>query len=163
MKLVFIRHARAEPRRLLQRDRTRALTDDGRRRQRKAAKGLKAVLPEITLLVSSPLLRARQTTEILAAGYPEAARETRADLAPGGVSRGFMEWLRRQSPEAVIAVVGHEPDLGRLAGWLLTGRQASFIAFKKGAAALIEFEAAPRAGGGTLCWLLTAGQLADLG
>jgi phosphohistidine phosphatase len=163
MKIVLIRHARAAPRRLLQRDRTRALTADGRRRQRKAVKGLKVVLPEITQLVSSPLLRARETMDILAAEYPDATRETLVDLAPGGALRGFMEWSRQQSPQATVAVVGHEPDIGRLAGWLLTGRQAGFIAFKKGAAALIEFDAAPRAGGGTLRWLLTAGQLADLG
>jgi phosphohistidine phosphatase len=162
MKVVLIRHARAEPRRLLQRDRSRALTADGRRRQRQASQGLKRVVPKINCLASSPLLRARQTSEILAAEYPGATRATLAELAPGGAPRMFVEWTRRQSPQAVLAVVGHEPDLGRLAGWLLTGRQASFLAFKKGAAALIEFDAAPRAGGGTLRWLLTAGQLADL-
>ena len=162
MKVVLIRHARAEPRRLLQRDRARALTEDGRRRQRKAAKGLKAVLPDITQLASSPLLRARQTAEIIAAEYPEASRHTLPALAPGGAPRDSLTWLREQAPDAVVALVGHEPDLGRLAGWLLTGRHAGFLSFKKGAAALIEFDATPRAGGGVLQWLLTAALLADL-
>lgn len=162
MKVALIRHARAEPRRLLQRDRTRALTDDGRRRQRQATKGLKVVLPEITHLASSPWLRARQTAEIIAAEYPEAARYALSALAPGGIPRDTLAWLRGQAFDAVVALVGHEPDLGRLAGWLLTGRSAGFLPFKKSAAALIEFDAAPRAGSGILHWLLTAGQLADL-
>jgi phosphohistidine phosphatase len=59
-----------------------------------------------------------------------------------------------------VALVGHEPDLGRLMSWLLSGRQNSFVQFKKGAAALLEFSRVPRAGNGTLVWLLSATQLA---
>ena len=72
-------------------------------------------------------------------------------------------WLRAQPADATLALVGHEPDLGQLAGWLLSGRKTGFVQFKKGAAALIEFSGAPAAGKGTLAWLLTAAQLGEIG
>jgi phosphohistidine phosphatase len=107
-------------------------------------------------------VRARETADIVAASYRSAARVVLPALAPGAAPRTLLQWLRRQPDDASVALVGHEPDLGRLAGWLLTGRAAGFVNFKKGAAMLIGFDGAPRAGGGTLGWLLTAAQLAGL-
>jgi phosphohistidine phosphatase len=162
MKVLLIRHARAEERRLLQRDRTRALTVDGRRRMRRAVRGLKSVEPRLTGLATSPLVRARETAALVGAGYPAAEIEVLPALAPGGARRAALTWLQARPADACLALVGHEPDLGRLAGWLLTGQPREFVRFKKGAVALIEFAATPRAGHGTLAWLLTAGQLAEL-
>jgi phosphohistidine phosphatase len=61
-----------------------------------------------------------------------------------------------------IALVGHEPDLSQFACLLLAGKSASFVTFKKGACALIEFTAKPIPGRGTLAWLLQPGQLRKL-
>jgi len=162
MQLVLIRHARAEERTLFKRDRTRALTEDGRRRMRKAARGLHAFLPGLTQIATSPLLRARQTAEIVAALYAGIDTVSVPVLSPGAAPRTVLAWLRTQPQDALLALVGHEPDLGRLASWLLAGRPAGFVQFKKGAAALIEFADVPAAGKGTLAWLLTAAQLAEL-
>jgi phosphohistidine phosphatase len=162
MQLVLIRHARAEERTLLKRDHTRALTQDGRRRMRKAARGLHALLPGLTQIATSPLVRARQTAEIVAAVYDGIDIVNLPALSPGTAPRAVLAWLGTQPNEAVLALVGHEPDLGQLASWLLVGRPAGFVQFKKGAAALIEFADAPAAGKGTLAWLLTAAQLAEL-
>jgi phosphohistidine phosphatase len=169
MQLVLIRHARAEDRALFKRDRTRALTVDGRRRMRKAARGLHKLIPGISQIATSPLVRARQTAEIVATvcHCPEVV--PLPALAPGGTGRAVLAWLRAQPADAMLALVGHEPDLGQLAGWLLCGARSSstkrtgFVQFKKGAAALIEFTAAPAAGKGKLAWLLTAAQLAEIG
>lgn len=163
MKLILIRHARAEERAIFRRDRTRALTEDGRRRMRKAARGLYALLPGISQIATSPFLRARQTAEIVAAAYHGLEIAPLPALVPGEAARTLLVWLRAQPEDAVLALVGHEPDLGRLAGWLLCGKHSGFVKFKKGAAALIEFAGAPAAGRGTLAWLLSAAQLADLG
>lgn len=163
MQLVLIRHARAEERALLKRDRTRALTVDGRRRMRKAARGLHALLPGLSQIATSPLLRAHQTAEIVAAVYASVDVVTLPALSPGVAPRTVLAWLRAQPKDALLALVGHEPDLGQLAGWLLSGRSSGFVQFKKGAAALIEFAGAPAAGKGTLAWQLTAAQLAVLG
>lgn len=163
MKLILIRHARAEERAIFRRDRTRALTEDGRRRMRKAARGLYALLPGISQIATSPFLRARQTAEIVAVAYHGLEIAPLPALVPGEAARTLLVWLRAQPEDAVLALVGHEPDLGRLAGWLLCGKPSGFMKFKKGAAALIEFAGAPAAGKGMLAWLLSAAQLADLG
>lgn len=162
MQVLLIRHARAEERRLLQRDASRALTADGRRRFRRAARGLRAELPELGRIATSPLQRARDTAELLAGEYRHAELERLPLLAPGKSPAKLLAWLAAQPPEACIALVGHEPDLGRLAGLLLTGKARGFMRFKKGAAALIEFPRAVRAGGGILHWQLAASQLAAL-
>ena len=162
MQLVLIRHAHAEERALFKRDRTRALTEDGRRRMRKAARGLHALLPALTQVVTSPLIRARQTAEIIAAVFGDIEVVTLPALSPGAAPRAVLAWLRAQPADATLALVGHEPDLGQLAGWLLSAKPSGFVQFKKGAAALIEFIDAPVAGKGTLAWLLTAAQLAEL-
>jgi phosphohistidine phosphatase len=159
MKLILIRHARAEERALFRRDRTRALTEDGRRRMRKAARGLCALLSGVSQIATSPLLRARQTAEIIASVCDGLKVAPLPELAPGVPARDLLAWLHTQPEDAVLALVGHEPDLGQLAGLLLCGRSIGFIKFKKGAAALIEFADAPAAGKGTLTWLLTATQL----
>lgn len=163
MQLVLIRHARAEERALFKRDRTRALTADGRRRMRKAARGLHELVPGMTRIATSPLRRARQTAEIVAKVCNSSETMPLAALAPGGTVRAVLAWLRAQPADATLALVGHEPDLGLLAGWLLSGKQTGFVQFKKGAAALIAFAGAPAAGKGTLAWLLTAAQLSEIG
>jgi phosphohistidine phosphatase len=193
MQLVLIRHARAEERALFKRDRTRALTGDGRRRMRKAARGLQALVPGLTGIATSPLLRARQTAEIVATACNTPAARPLTALAPGGAAHTVLAWLRAQPADATLALVGHEPDLGLLAGWLLCGdrhgwrkcgarsrqrmrlpsldkrrssfsaKKTGFVQFKKGAAAMIEFTGAPAAGKGALAWLLTAAQLGEFG
>lgn len=162
MKLVLIRHARAETRALLRRDTTRAVTAAGARRMRKAARGLRNLVPEIHHIATSPLLRARQTAEIVGRRYPAAERSVLAALKPGTPPRDTLAWLREQPAEATLALVGHEPDLGTLAAWLLSGSDRHFVHFKKGAVALIEFPNTPRAGAGVLLWLLGPQQLAAL-
>lgn len=163
MLVVLIRHARAEERRLLQRDRSRALTADGRRRFRRAAKGLRAELPPLTRIATSPLQRARETAELLAAVCKHTDIQRLPLLAPGKSPAKLLAWLAGEPPDSCLALIGHEPDLGRLAGLLLDGRVRGFVQFKKGAAAAFEFSRAPRAGEGRLLWLLTAAQLAALG
>ena len=162
MQLVLIRHARAEERALLKRDRTRALTVDGRRRMRKAARGLHTLLPGLSQIATSPLTRARQTAAIVAEARDDVNITLLSALTPGESPRTVLAWLRSQPVDATLALVGHEPDLGRLAGWLLSGKPSGFVQFKKGAAALLEFPGAPGAGKGTLVWLLTSAQLAAL-
>jgi len=162
MQIVLIRHARAEERRLLQRDASRALTAAGRKRFRRAARGLRAELPNLDRIVTSPLTRARETAELLAGAYRLADVESQTLLAPGKPPAKLLAWIATQPPASCLALIGHEPDLGRLAGVLLSGKPHGFMQFKKGAAALIEFPKTVRAGGGVLHWQLSASQLAAL-
>jgi phosphohistidine phosphatase len=84
-------------------------------------------------------------------------------LAPGGRRDDFLEWLRAGGwSGATIAIVGHEPDLGELIAWLVTGEPTPFCCLKKGGAALIELTAPATPGRGILRWLLAPSVLRSL-
>jgi phosphohistidine phosphatase SixA len=61
-----------------------------------------------------------------------------------------------------VAVVGHEPHLGTLVTWLLTGVDEARVPLKKGGACLLAFASLPRKGGATLQWALTPALLRDV-
>lgn len=163
MHLLVIRHAIAEDRDAYAAtgasDDERPLTSFGKRRMRRNAEGLRRAVPQIDLLAASPLVRAQQTARILATEYGVTEIETVESLAPDRHPRELMTWLAKQSPDATVAVVGHEPHVGRLVSWCLAGVDDSAVTFKKGGAALIEFAMKPAARKGRLHWLLTPAQL----
>jgi phosphohistidine phosphatase len=162
MDLLLIRHARAEDPETFaaggRADDQRPLTEEGRRRMKKAAYGLKRLVPSIEVLATSPLLRARQTVELVQDVYGGAISTVTA-LAPGGNLNEVVTWVAEQEGDT-RALVGHEPDLGHLAAMLLTGRSSDFLPFKKGAVCAIRFRGSPCVHRGELRWLLTAPQLA---
>ena len=167
MKLLFIRHGRATERSLLtltsKRDQARPLTGAGRKDMRKAAKGLRKVAPDIDVLASSALIRARQTAEIVQRVFGCKEILTVAPLAPGSAPEKLLAWLDAQPEDATIALVGHEPDFSRTTAWLLTESASLFLSYKKGGAGLIEFEGRAVPGRGQLVWLMTPSQLRRLG
>jgi phosphohistidine phosphatase len=167
VQLLVVRHAIAEQKEEFARtgkdDSQRPLTVDGRRKMRRGTAGLRAVVPAIDVLATSPLLRAVQTAEILAAVYDGRNMVTVKELSPDSEFPPFLRWLRTQDAGGTVAIVGHEPHLSGLTSWLLTGRKRSFISLKKGAACLLEFGEQPKAGAATLVWALAPSQLRQLG
>ena len=162
MKVLLIRHARAQERTALaQRDHARRLTEAGRKDMRRAAKGLRKISPDLDILASSPLVRARETAEIVERVFGGPEITELAALAPGAAAEELLNWLRDQRA-GTVALVGHEPDLSRMAAYLLTGETRGFLELKKGAACMLEFESEPAAGAGSLCWSLAPGQLRRL-
>ena len=154
MFILLVRHAKAEARSLLglgaKRDVRRPLTDAGRKRMRRAAKALHRLVPAVDVIASSPLIRARETAEILAGRYDNMAVVDLMPLSPGGSEQELLDWLREQRQDAAVVLVGHEPDLGFLASWLLAGKKSAFTPLRKGSACLIRFDETPAAGGGVL-------------
>jgi phosphohistidine phosphatase len=144
-------------------DTERPLTDGGLAKMRKSARGLAQLVPSIDVLATSPLVRAQQTAEILAEAYGGLRTEMVKALAPGEAPSAFLDWLRGRRASETIAAVGHEPDLGLLASWLLVSARASFLELKKGAACLLAFDGAPKAGGAILRWAITPSQLRRIG
>lgn len=167
MKLLMIRHAIAEERedfaRTGKEDRLRPLTDDGRKKMKHAARGLRKLVPEIGLLATSPLTRAAQTGAILDSVYGDLKEVEVDELSPETTPVAFLGWLRQQKGAETVAVVGHEPSISLLLSWLLTGMERRLFSFRKGGACLIEFESEIGAGTGTLLWALTPAQLRELG
>jgi phosphohistidine phosphatase len=166
MKLLVIRHAVAEDRGEFARsghdDAQRPLTKQGQKRMRRGAKGLLRLVPTIDMLASSPLTRAVQTAEIVADVFDGLTLIQIGQLAPGKTPAVLLQWIGKQTPEATIALVGHEPHLGVFVSWMLTGLQESFITFKKGGACMLELDGEIKAGRAKLLWLLKASQLRDL-
>ena len=155
MKLLLIRHAIAVEREAFEGDDgKRPLTREGIGRMRRAARGLARLVPAIDVLASSPLERASHTARIVGGVYGIPSVVETATLAPDAAPAKFLDWLKRlqAGDEALIACVGHEPDLGRLATWLLSGGPRGFLPMKKGGAALLDFSGTPKAGGATLRW-----------
>jgi phosphohistidine phosphatase len=166
MDLLVVRHAIAEDREAFARtgkpDEERPLTEAGRKKLEKGARGLLRLVPAIDLLATSPLVRASQTAEVLLGAYGRVTTVRIAELAPASKPAELLPWLHAQRRRSTVAVVGHEPHLSALVELLLVGKSAGFLEVKKGGACLLSFARAPAAGGGELRWLLTAAQLRRL-
>lgn len=165
MDVMLVRHAKAETREIFaltgEEDALRPLTKPGAKDMRKVAKALHGVVPQIDVLASSPLLRALQTADILAKRYGSKLLQL-PQLAPGHDPAQVLTWLRSQGDNACVALVGHEPDLGVLASWLLTGGRRGFLPLKKGGVCLLRFAAGIKEGKAELVWALPPGLLRDL-
>lgn len=163
MRLLVIRHAIAEDREEFaaggESDDERPLTQKGAKRMKQVVKGLHEEVESIDLLATSPLKRAVQTAEIVAEEYGHGGPEVTEALVPDASHGAFEKWAGSLREVDTLAVVGHEPHLSSLVGWLVGGGNGSRIDLKKGGSCLIEFDsAAPRKGAGTLLWLLTPSQ-----
>lgn len=135
-------------------DEARPLTTEGAQRLARATGALQAIEPQLSAVLASPLERARQSAQILARAYGLTAQN--ADLLrPGTPAAGLNAGLERfAGSSAPIALVGHEPDLGLLAGFWLCGLEARLLHFGKGAVGGFDFESAPAPAAGRLRYLI---------
>lgn len=163
--VVLIRHAIAEDRgdfaRTGKSDDLRPLTDKGRRRMVKAARGLSRVISGLDRLFSSPLVRAWQTAEIVSEAFGGREAESLESAATGDGNE-LLDALRAVRPGSWIAVVGHEPICGEWTSWLLSGSAIHFINYKKGEACALRFQGAIRPGEADLLWKIRPRQLRQL-
>lgn len=113
MKVYVMRHGPAEDDSPTGRDADRALTTSGRDRSRCVANALVEGGEAPVQIISSPLVRALQTAEIVAAAASVDQVEVRRELAPGGDSLALIAELVRAGKRRVM-LVGHEPDLSML-------------------------------------------------
>ena len=157
--LYFIRHGIAVERQEGVPDDDRPLTPKGRKKTEAVAQQLKRLGLEFTEILTSPLIRAGQTAEILIqAGLAPRVSMT-STLAPEGSFADWMEWIKdyrkgHAAKEAALALVGHEPDLSQWAELLLWGEVRGAIALKK--AGIIGLSLPPNidpVGNSVLFWL----------
>lgn len=142
-------------------DNVRPLTPDGASKFRKEVEGLAAFGVEIDIILTSPLVRCRQTADLLAAGLPGKPRVQAIDaLAPGAGHSAVIAEVARIAKRPRIALVGHEPDMGVLAARLIGARKP--IQFRKGAVCRIDLDSLPPGGPGQLRWFATPRMLRRL-
>lgn len=128
----------------------RPLTQDGIKRIAREAKTISALELALDAIITSPLLRARRTAEIVADEL-ELRDSLRQDDRVGlGFSAARLAEILRDHPGAQnVMLVGHEPAMGCTVGELIGGGE---VDFKKGALACVEISRdAPLAG--RLLWL----------
>jgi phosphohistidine phosphatase len=114
--------------------------------------GLRRIEKSVQRLMTSPFKRADRTARIVSRVLEIEQVETLEALAPGGSHRKIIEALNRQPSSDTVVLVGHEPDLGALAGLLVFGNSAALV-LKKAGACSIRFDSAIGPGAGKLEWV----------
>jgi phosphohistidine phosphatase len=157
MLLYIIRHADAVPQGKgdVNSDADRPLTEKGRAQSHALAKALQQRGVHLDVILTSPLLRARQTAEDMVDVWEGHKPEVQIceELAPGVKPGKLARALRKLKREA-IAVVGHQPDLSAHLGWFV-GSKKTRTDMAKAGAARVNFTEAPDKGSGELVWLVT--------
>jgi phosphohistidine phosphatase len=153
-QLWLLRHADAEPHGVRE-DSERRLTERGERQARSAGIAIARMGGEFEAVLFSPKVRARETAELAAEEWGRAASERLSVYEPlaGGLDGAqARDAMAAVSPDGRLLMVGHEPDLSRVAGEL-TGARADV---KKGGLAVLRLEGA----GGELVLLMRPRELA---
>ncbi|MBW4694355.1 MAG: phosphohistidine phosphatase SixA [Lyngbya sp. HA4199-MV5] len=156
LELYFIRHGLAGEHGSYTNDAERPLTEEGKQKTRQIAKRLHGLELRFDLILTSPLVRARQTADLLLeAKLADTLQET-SDLAPGGSLTTWLEWLQEwRSPQKnALALVGHEPDLSTWAEILLWSEAKGALRLRKaGVIGLTLPDRSPPIGNSSLFWL----------
>lgn len=162
MKLILVRHGtaieREEAVKMKIDDSQRPLIEKGRERTRRLAKFLKETCGDIEVLVTSPLLRAVQTAEILNGVIRSTKVCEASELVPEAPPQAFARWIQNAVPQGTsLMVVGHEPQLSVFASWCLAGQSMGFIDLKKSGAICLEVETFDHIGpgGAELKWVVS--------
>jgi phosphohistidine phosphatase len=160
-ELYLVRHAIAAERgEAWPDDDVRPLTTRGVHRFKDSLPGLKWLDASIDEIFTSPLLRAKQTADLLAAAAGSPVK-TLDVLAPGHTPAVVMTQLAKTAKRNRIALVGHEPGLGELAAHLIGSSHS--LTFKKGGICRIDLGALSAKKTGSLVWFITPKALRKLG
>ena len=134
MKVYLVRHGIAAPREDYHDDEKRPLTNQGRQKTAQVAERLLSVGIEFDLILSSPLIRASQTAQILQQIGLSKSIDTYSPLKPEGDIDQWLTWLQSwqlQNANGTLALVGHQPNLGNWAETLIWGTVKQQIVVKK--------------------------------
>ena len=131
--LYLVRHGLAGEHGSHEPDEARPLTAEGEKKTRQVAKHLRGLDLKFDRVLTSPLIRAKQTAEILIDVGLSPHLEQADCLAPGGNIHDWVAWLQtwERSPQASLALVGHEPSLSQWAETLIWGQFKGAITLKK--------------------------------
>ena len=158
MKLYIVRHAIALPHGTPGiRDDDRTLTKEGIRKMRQTAAGLRRLNYIPGLLLSSPLVRATQTAEIL---LKEFGKDVKMRISPALAPSGSRTALYREIAQYAkrldsLMIVGHQPSLGEIAGEIAWGSPENYLDLKKGSFCAIDVKSMQGIPRGSMISLLT--------
>ncbi len=137
-------------------DSKRPLTPEGKTKMREIVSGLSRAGFDLDWIVTSPLVRAVETAEIVADSLGSNVPMDFCDaLSPGGSAEALIAFLAKHPNRKRVLVVGHEPDLSETAARLMGAGRHANLALKKGGCCLITFDEFPPKSPGQLVWWLT--------
>ena len=167
MDLYVLRHGVAEDRDYLKYpdDRGRPLTVKGVRRLERQIKGMNAIKLRPDLTVTSPLVRAVQTAEIVLSGLSKTSTlEVSGALVPSADSHDILDEIAGTYPSRdSVMVVGHEPHLSSLISLVATGSPSPAVRLRKGALCKLRIPDLRSGQLGWIEWSLTPRQMIKLG
>jgi phosphohistidine phosphatase len=154
--LVFLRHGvAADGADWKGDDADRPLTTEGADRTKEVVRGLRAMKVRPDAILSSPLLRARETAEIARKGLlADAKVEVVDELGFTASPDRLLVRLADLADKPLVLCVGHEPHISTTISAMISGKTAASIEVKKAGACAIRFSGIPKSGAGTLLWLL---------
>ena len=162
IELYILRHAVAKSRGAWRGkdDSQRPLTRKGEKEMWRVAKAMKKLGLQFDLLLSSPLVRARRTAEIVSDVFKERQKLKLApSLSSDATPRAFLKQAPKLSGSArKVIIVGHEPFLSELIALLLSGEPHPLVKLSKAGLCKLSMPSAHR-GKALLEWLLTREQL----
>lgn len=133
-EIYLIRHGIAAEGTEFANDAERPLTETGCQKTLKVAQRLQQIGVQFDLILTSPLVRARQTAEILQEVKLSPKVEEFTPLSPAGNLQDWVNWWsnsRYNKSESRLALVGHQPNLGNWAEILVWGTSQGKLAVKK--------------------------------
>lgn len=130
MELYLIRHGIALQTSEIA-DEKRSLTEMGRQKTCQVAKRLCALGLQFDLILTSPLVRSRQTAEIFRTSGLSCQLKESIHLAPSGDIYAWLKSLEQWEQPETMALIGHQPDLGQWAETLIWGQARDKIVLKK--------------------------------
>jgi len=155
MFIYFLRHASAGTKKFptTEQDEKRPLDAKGIAQSKRVGKLLSALDVEPEAFISSPLVRAVQTAELVAAQMrPEPSITLDDALRPEASYEQFQDLLQHYAKRKSIIVTGHNPNESEFLSYLISGGTTkNAVELKKGAVAKVEY----KAGHGTLHWCIT--------
>jgi len=159
MKIYFLRHGIAYERETWEgdNDEHRPLTEEGVAAMKVEAKIFKSLKLKLDAIITSPLVRARDTAKIVAKRLDMEITEN--DLLKPGFNAQMLETLATEYPQySTLMIVGHEPDFSQVISGVIGG---GTVVLEKGGIACVEV-AAQHPVHGNLLWLLNWSQLKKL-
>ncbi len=158
MRVILLRHGIALPQdgREIQSDAARPLSPEGIRKTRRACAGLARLLDgQSVAVLSSPLVRARETAELLGEELSATTDVRLVDaLAIGEDTAAVLTEPELQGGYDAIVLVGHQPSMSALASYLVAGDWSVRMGFKKSAAFCASFMGRAVPGRGEMEWFL---------
>ncbi len=142
-------------------DELRPLKKKGKEKMKEIAKGLKNQKISFDKVLTSPLIRSKESAEIINeyCGADKEEVTITELLSPGSSYHQLIKFLNQFKDSSKVAIVGHEPFLGGFASHCLSNSKSSFINLKKGGVLMLEVDEVIKPGRCLLSWLMEPKQI----